>query len=297
MKKRKRLAERGPAQLEGRTLLVGLGAQKAGTTWVSTYLGANPQIFVPILGGEVHYFDAIHRPETFAYRQRRNIDIALRFTMALRTEETLNRKKWVRLLESVDRMRMIGDPKYGYHGFFADRVRDERVFCDITPSYMALDAAAFDAILKSHTDVRLFLIMRDPVEQFWSGLRMRQKKNPGFDATTRFSDALANENTFALSDYRRTILEVEKVVDPSRIRYFFFEKLFTDEAVAELMAFIGLEPQPANFGKVVNQGIPVEMPDAYRAEALARLRPVYDFVFQRFGNAVPEQWHRTAGAR
>jgi hypothetical protein len=286
---------RNKAALAGKTLLVGLGAQKAGTTWLSSYLGAHPRVFVPLLGGEVHYFDTVHVAAAAPHRHRRNIEVARRFATSLGAERLVDKKKLSRLLEALDRMRMTQDPKYSYLSFFADRVRDDHdVFCDITPSYAALDAAAFRAIERSHSKVKYLFIMRDPVTQFWSGLRMRQKKAPGFDARTRFGEALENPSAVALSDYRRTIEEVETAVEPSRLKFIFFEHLFRADTIADLMSFLGLEAHAAPFGKVVNAGIPVEMPDDFRPRALARLRHVYDYVFQRFGDQVPAQWHETA---
>ena len=47
--------------LEGRTHLVGIGAQKAGTTWLARYLEHHPEAYVSPIK-ELHYFDAPRSP-------------------------------------------------------------------------------------------------------------------------------------------------------------------------------------------------------------------------------------------
>jgi hypothetical protein len=42
--------------------MVGVGAQKAGTTWLFDYLGRHPDVAMSPIK-ELHYFDQIFRPE------------------------------------------------------------------------------------------------------------------------------------------------------------------------------------------------------------------------------------------
>jgi hypothetical protein len=48
--------------LAGRKFMVGVGAQKAGTTWLFDYLGRHPDVAMSPIK-ELHYFDQIFRPE------------------------------------------------------------------------------------------------------------------------------------------------------------------------------------------------------------------------------------------
>ena len=47
--------------LDGRTMILGVGAQKAGTSWLFDYLAGDPAIFAPPLK-EMHFFNAWLRP-------------------------------------------------------------------------------------------------------------------------------------------------------------------------------------------------------------------------------------------
>ena len=49
--------------------ILGVGAQKCGTTWLHGYLSGHPQVQMPALK-ELHYFDLVLRPDIF------RIDIA-----------------------------------------------------------------------------------------------------------------------------------------------------------------------------------------------------------------------------
>src|SRR5215208_108045 len=48
-----------------RTYFVGIGAQKAGTTWLHDYLSSRPDTFMSPIK-ELHYFDAEFRPDLFS---------------------------------------------------------------------------------------------------------------------------------------------------------------------------------------------------------------------------------------
>ena len=48
--------------LKGKTLVIGIGAQKAGTTWLYRYLRTHPQVGMSPIK-ELHYWDERFRPD------------------------------------------------------------------------------------------------------------------------------------------------------------------------------------------------------------------------------------------
>ena len=52
--------------LAGRSFVIGVGAQKAGTTWLFEYLGQHPDVAMSPIK-ELHFFDVIHRPDLCAF--------------------------------------------------------------------------------------------------------------------------------------------------------------------------------------------------------------------------------------
>jgi hypothetical protein len=288
------VADPAASPLAGKLFLVGLGAQKAGSTWMARYLASHPQVYVPRLK-ELHYFDAVYMPRLCGHVPGRMARLAKDVADDVFGEDgRISRKKFDRLTAVIDRLQMTFDRKYRYLQFFEDRVTNEDVFCDITPAYSILDKDGYEAILKTHPDVRFVFILRDPVDRFWSAVRMGIRKIEGFEPYARVLDFLEMEENTRRTDYRRTILELEKVVAPDRIKYFFYETLFTPAAVDELTSFIGVKPWPAKFDSVVNPGDKLPLRPEHGAAAFRKFAHVYDFVFQRFGDLTPDRWRRTA---
>ncbi len=124
---------------------------------------------------------------------------------------------------------------------------------------------------------------------------MAMRKIKGFDPYERFHEVLAQEELDRRSNYRRTIEAMESVVPPERIQYLFYETLFQDDTARSVTDFLGIEPWPAKFDTIVNPGPAVPMKPEHRSAAFAAHRDVYDYVFQRFGDAVPMKWRQSAG--
>lgn len=274
--------------------LVGVGAQKAGTTWLARYLGEHPEVYVSRLK-ELHYFDAVYPTPSRVDVGKRMIRLAKEVSEGLeRNGSRVNIKMLDKLLTVIDRLQMQADPKnYPYMRFFRERVKEESVFCDITPGYSLLDAVGYRAIIDMHPRVRFIFLMRDPIERYWSALRMGVRKMKNFNPDQRFMDLLGDKDYFYRSDYKRTIEELEKVARPEQIKYVFYENLFTDETAAAITSFIGVAPWPAKFDQIVNPGAKIPLAADKMAAAYEAYRHIYDFIFDKFGDAVPASWHAT----
>src|SRR5262245_149682 len=55
---------------EDKTLVLGIGAQKTGTTWLHRYLSRRPEIYIAPIK-ERHYFDGKYRPDICGAMERR----------------------------------------------------------------------------------------------------------------------------------------------------------------------------------------------------------------------------------
>ena len=146
--------------------------------------------------------------------------------------------------------------------------------------------------------------MRDPVERLISGIRQQylnrlrlgelsaEAEADLLDRAMADAVAVPQDPNLCRSDYRWTIEELEAAVPPGRIHYAFFETMFTDEAIAEISAFLGLGSFVPETGKRVNTAKssrytpPADLVDA----AHRALEPVYAFVRAKFGDRVPVSW-------
>ncbi|NIJ43343.1 hypothetical protein FHS78_003657 [Parvibaculum indicum] len=50
------------SSLDNKCFILGVGAQKAGTSWLHDYLERRPEVFMPSPWKELHYFDARYCP-------------------------------------------------------------------------------------------------------------------------------------------------------------------------------------------------------------------------------------------
>jgi len=101
---------------------LGIGAQKAGTTWLYAQLNKHPQISFPG-GKEIHFWDRLDDPKRIsAYLAR------------------------------------FGDT-HRYQG-------------EITPAYALLPVAVITHIQRVAPDVKLFYLLRNPIERAWSSALM-----------------------------------------------------------------------------------------------------------------------------
>ncbi len=279
--------------LKGKTFILGVGAQKAGTTWLYDYLRSHPEVAISPLK-ELHYFDQIYRP-----------DLCGNFNEKFKARA---RKKWAEVnqlsdLEKaealwplIDRVRMINNPR-AYLEYF-DRLASgaANVVGEITPSYSILPEAAFAKIRAMLTDagcrVRVIFIMRDPCERFWSQLRFYHAKGYNESPEKYFASALKDPQYVERTRYDLTLSRIEQVFQPEELSYHFYETLFQDSEVANVCKFLQIKMAPTHFDRVLNASPKMTMSDAQRQALRGELEPVYAALASRFGAVLPQQWRQ-----
>lgn len=285
-------ASTGPVWPEGVTLLLGIGAQKAGTSWVYHYLQRHPACR-PGPMKEMHYFDTVAGLEQLGRKKH------------TRKADALGRKPGERAqaqLDGVRRLQAICEAPDANHQSYIDLMTEGlepgQVALDITPSYALVDAPIFRQ-MAGLGDTRFLFVMREPVARVWSAVRMQMTKkveDPAeFEAACqeRLDLMLERESKreFARTDYVSTLRKLEDCVPEGRRLVLFYENLFMQETADRICAFLGIASQPVDDLGVVNQGTRAEMrPD--QVTALAKtLQPQYQAVCAAFGAEVPEAWH------
>ena len=153
-------------KLQSRTMLVGIGAQKTGTTWLHNYLSGHPEVWISPIK-ELHVFDHRHLYSPNTLRSTL-LNRSARLAKDIVQKNGANSAEAYELLiTSALRAQMI-DQIDKYIEYFSDRVADEPVFGEITPAYSLLPKAGFREILSLHPNVKFVFIMRDPIKRAWS---------------------------------------------------------------------------------------------------------------------------------
>ena len=177
------LAHITPEQRAHVPTFVGIGAQKAGTTWLHRNLRLHPQISFPKLK-EAHFLD-------FDDRYERGI-------------------AW-------------------YLGIFADCTTPVRG--EITPDYMIVDQSRVELLHSLNPDLRLLLLLRNPVDRAWSAMRYYLGKryvDPAGESLESLQVLATSSVVLPRTQYTTALSVWESVFPPEQLLVGFYEEIDTD---------------------------------------------------------------------
>ena len=282
--------------LDGKTFILGIGAQKGGTTWLAEYLDSRDEVFIaPLM--EMQYFNAKYLPVdgdggTDGIEQ-----------MFKKKERTLVRQQiWPsarrkKRLEHL-RARMRMDDDAAYVEYFERHVPATcSHFGEITPEYALLPRFVFENIERYFDRVKIVYLLRDPVDRFYSHIRMNMRAGRlhGESETEIFLRVLGepeNEPQYVKkTSYHKTLPIIRSVFDSEQIHVAFYEDLFSDSEIARLCEFLGLTFVPGAYHVKANAAPkPARLDPQLAALAREHFAPVYDFCRAEFGERVPASW-------
>ena len=127
---------------------------------------------------------------------------------------------------------------------------------------------------------RFIFIVRNPIDRFWSAVRYTRGDRPDVDLITYFHECFEDIGVILRSNYKRTILELEKAIPTDQILYIFFEDLFSQNSIQRICDFLDIEFQSAPYDQVVNATEPSELNDHLRMVAFGRFLESYEFFVQ-----------------
>ncbi len=229
---------------------IGIGAQKAGTTWLYRNLQAHPEVWMPPIK-ELHYFDEKAELEGgFVRRLRGDRPADTRWRRQIQTRlrrpiETLSSGEL-----SWDLRYFFGTPGDGWYASLFEPGRG-KVTGEVTPDYAILGK---EGVARAHglmSDAKVVFMMRNPVERPWSvanmGLRIRGRSME--DVTIKnLRRQLKNRRVRRMTDYRRTLETWGAFYPPERIFVGFLEDVhfFPEELLRGLYRFLEIDPSPAS---------------------------------------------------
>lgn len=276
-----------------KTFLLGMGAQKSGTTWLHRALSMRPDANFGFTK-EYHVLDAAFVPECSSFRNR--------FEKAAR----------VAIREGYDTY-SVGSPKYdvtrmaflandqAYFAYFADILTRRRVTLtgDITPTYCSLPQDKLRYVesefAKRDIVTRPLFLMREPVERLRSLVKMKFRKKEiaptKAEELQAMRDMCGSEYDRIRADYEQTVLNLDAVFGDNCF-VGFYETLFSDETLRAVFEYLGIEYQPVDFEQRFNAS---PSSNDLTSEELAEFRPTYkrqyDFVRDRYGaDFIAEIW-------
>ena len=149
-----------------RNFLLGLGAQRSGTTTVDTYLKKFNLVEPPFIK-EMHIWDAIEIEECSKWRES-----IKKFPET--NEYFIHLKKLRMFLQNDTRL---------YFEYFDKLLKqnNKKITYDLSPTYMGLNKNTLFKINEGFKnldiDCKYLLIIRDPIDRCWSAVKYFQKKH------------------------------------------------------------------------------------------------------------------------
>ncbi|MCT8161172.1 sulfotransferase family protein [Pseudoruegeria sp. SHC-113] len=281
------------------TLMFGIGATKAGTSWLYRYLASHPDCAMPAMK-ELHYFDtADPRKQAWQVKQftRKAADLKARRAFAPAAKhENLDAR--IKVLEEA--IALLSGDRTGHRAYLAylsAAGTGARLLGDVTPSYGLLPEGDLRMMAGLAPQTRFIYILRDPLDRLWSNIRMvagRKAKDEG-DVEAIARDLLdkaltgADQQVIMRSDYAGTLARLEAAVPPENRLVLFFEQLFSAETVARICAFLGIGAHPAELDRRVHAGRSLAMEKDQAERARMALRGQYEAVAGRF-ESLPPRW-------
>lgn len=288
--------------------LLGVGAQKCGTSWLSDYLSSHPNTtFSQNPTKEFHFFDDLNLPgRPWLQRRVRRLLALINSSKSSNGEHHINNKEIRnKILKQSELITSTLDIS-SYLSFFRTKISEETILTgEITPAYATLSKRAFIGTCQQidrQYNLRVILILRDPLHRLWSGYgqftKSKQKhlSSSHPERITLLKAYLAKElQPRSRSDYIHAgnlikLLPIDKVLVVT------YESLFTDSNMRLVCEFLGIDYHTPNFSRMVNateavNGPPDELIDMSRSF----LAEQYQFCKKMFGHgrfrhASPRDW-------
>ncbi len=243
---------------------IGIGAQKAGTTWLYQNLRPHPRIWIP--WKEIHYFDRKIKLTSSPYSRLFGED---------RREYRWDKRDfhW-----NGTSLRGFPSDLLWLYKYFVRSPDDDwylslfepsggRVAGEITPSYSILDREMVARVHALAPEAKIIFMMRNPIERAWSQAVMRlTNKNYAVDETSeeRFHRRFGRRASQLRTDYLRTLENWGSLFPEEQIFIGFLEdaSLHPEELLEKVYGFLGVDPsfRPQAWGERVNSTSVGEMP-------------------------------------
>lgn len=268
---------------------LGIGAQKAATTWLTENLRSHPQVWMPGFAKELHYFDVVHfkgKKKFYLKKMEKNCSESIRRMQKSGKENP----------EKETYLRKIYDPDFAFTDEWYDHIFSaapvKRVRGEFTPLYSTLGQEGIAHVKRLMPDVKLIHIIRDPIDRTLSSLRMSLDRRSGKRTQ---DEILANEMFWERGNYARNIPAWEEHFSPEQIIYLPFGRVKTEplavlREVESSLSLNSFDSYPF-LNQTVHKTKPVETsitPESHNL-IVEKARPQYAFLRKRFGDAFVSQ--------
>ena len=290
-------AQHNNQNLEGKFFVLGVGAQKAGTTWLESQL-SKTDFFSNSGIKEFHIFDKLAIGTE-------NTELIQKFSLDDHIKRRFKQGKSP-LIDPLTSMRICPSTYFDFFDYLYLKNPSVTHVGDITPSYSTLSpsllSAIRDGLLQKRFNIKVIFLMRDPAERVWSQLRMRHRyKYKRTNQRITPKEELKQLKKF----YKRQICEkrtryeiisrnLEYVFPVSNIFYGFYESMFCDKEFNRLINFLECPNFNPDFKQIVHASPKPDIELDGFSELMEEIRSyyssTYEWAFKKFEDYVPISW-------
>ena len=230
--------------------VLGVGAQKAGTSWLRNYLNNRSDADMGFTK-EYHIFDSLTIDHSNSFRKQ----------VFRNAERIAQQDLGVKNVAAYAQLFAFMLDRNLYYDYFTARLWPDNILLtgDITPAYAGLEEKILAEIkTKFQTrgiEVKPVFIMREPVSRLQSMVRAQFRKRKiepnQLQIKNEMEKMQRTEWEKLRSDYATTITRLENVFG-SNVFYGFYEKLFTTETIKSLCSYLEINYHPAEIDIRVN---------------------------------------------
>lgn len=253
-----------------------IGAQKAGTSWLSKMLEQHPDVNLGAFK-ESHYFNSLYIKKDSRWTSgyvRRNV---ARIIHTLTAKKDLDYTQLRNILDLADCNKMFTED--WYHLYF-DSVGGKGTRGDFTPAYSALPREGIEHVKKLTPDAKIIYIIRDPVNRALSQIRMNISRG---QVMSSYEDLLKGD-VFNRGDYLNNVKLWDEYF--SDIFYVPYKDIHLSPAklLSEIESYIGLEAYSyKGVAEKVHKGKKIDLDRNIINMITKEMNPQYDFIADRFG--------------
>ncbi|MEL6160501.1 MAG: sulfotransferase domain-containing protein [Cyanobacteria bacterium J06623_5] len=274
-----------------RPTFLGIGAHKAGTSWLYEQLITHPDVYMPPKK-EIHFFD-----RSTKYLSPNILSVSSPFLRPW----TLEKKDLSTTLHDslrIGKLLLTGDLKqadwlrrwiFGYYSeeWYVDLFRQTKphqVCGEITPSYSMLEPEDIARIKALNPEIKLLFMLRDPVDRAWSNIRFgvgKGRLQANLESTDEIIATLKQPGVVLRGDYERTLNNYLQYFDASQMLICFYEAIKYDPVglMADITSFLDIPPfatDAIDHKRRVNSSKPRQMPKAVRDYLVETYAPSID---------------------
>ena len=267
-----------------KTFLMGVGAEKAGTTWLWCYLKNSKAVDIDDVVKEFHVWDVLTIDE-------------YKFSKLVVGSEIITNKYEPTSLQYLQLKMMDNPSEYFY--YFIRKLENCHITGDFTPQYSALSDDTYNHIIdifaQYDIQTKAIFLMRDPVDRLQSLVRMnfiiKRVYQPSYEA--EISSMLDHCNSIGnlyTGDYSTIVPKLDRVFK-SNVHYQFYENLFQDQSIKDICNFVNIpfhQPdysfnphQHPDFNPHPNK-TPNALTELDRQHFEQQYKPIYDYMLKRF---------------